>query len=231
MGSTILRAMALASVCVLMTMQSVKAEPLPSAECSFYLTPASGHLGSAKVHIVNDNFSVKFRGTRGNTLYTVWIDFKNRATGRVTEDYPFDKGAVDSALAPAFASTDGVKAGMGIDPNGLVTDKDGDGIFKAKLDYDVFQAGGSPVVGGQLAMQGLNHVGGYWLRVYPSDPEAKPSLQEIDEWTGLPKLRRATAQAITVVFHSDKVTHGHSPGVNGLDHFPAFKADLPISCH
>ena len=228
MGRSLMYKFLTGSACLLLA-AGVQAEPLPSAECSFYLTPASGHPGSAKVHIVNNNVSVKFRGTYAVTQYTVWIDFKNRATGRITADYPLDQGS-DVALSPAFASTAGVKSGMGMDPNGVVTDKEGDGIFKTKLDYEVFLSGAAPVVGKQLAAQGQNRVSGSWLRVYPSDPEAKPSLQSTDEVTGMPKLQRATAQGISVMFHADKVTHGHTPGISGLDYFPAFRADFPISC-
>ena len=60
------------------------------------------------------------------------------------------------------------------------------------FDYKLLKPGDSPVVGAELAMQGKNRVGGYWLRVYPEDPTVEASTQVTDPKTGLPLVERAT---------------------------------------
>ena len=56
-------------------------------------------------------------------MYTVWVDFRNRFTGVVGLDYP--SGALPRGVAPAFATTQGVTSGMGLDANAFVTDGNG----------------------------------------------------------------------------------------------------------
>ena len=53
---------------------------------------------------------------------------------------------------------------MGLDANAVITDGAGNGVLHAQLDYELLEPGASPVVGEGLAMQGLNRVGGGWLR-------------------------------------------------------------------
>ena len=108
-----------------------------------------------------------------------------------------------------------------------------------QLDYELLRPGDSPVVFGTLAMQGPNRVGGHWMRIY--DPPKKKKAKETaslqltdgdddDDDDGLPLLERSTPQGITIVRHPDFVTHGHTPGVGGVDHFSAFKGDFPAAC-
>jgi len=59
------------------------------------------------------------------------------ATGRLINVFSFSPAAADDA---------GFKAGMGLDPNGFVTDGDGNANFTIKLNYDIFQAGVAPTV-------------------------------------------------------------------------------------
>ena len=47
---------------------------------------------------------------------------------------------------------------------------------------------------------------------------------------GLPVLLRGTAQGITIVGHTDFVTHGHTPGTKNVDHFSGFNGDFPSDC-
>ncbi len=212
--------------------------------CEFQLTTSD--VGVARVEIDHDRpddvtvLEVKISDARPDTLYTVWVDFRSRARldagfskfDALSDDYKplVDKGALPRGVAPAFATTAGVTAGMGIDPNGIITDDHGEAEFKAILDYNLLKRGDSPVVGDELAMQGLNRVGGYWLRRYPIDPTVSASLQQTDPATGFPLVERATAQGITIVRHADFVTHGHTPGVGDVDHFSAFKDDFPADC-
>ena len=57
-----------------------------------------------------------------------------------------------------------------------------------------------------------------------------PSNKEIDPATDRPVVVRATAQGITIVGHFDFVTHGHTPGVGGVDHFSGFNGGFPAEC-
>ena len=47
---------------------------------------------------------------------------------------------------------------------------------------------------------------------------------------GLPLLQLATVKRLVIVGHFDKVTHGHTPGVKGVDRFSGFKRDIPGDC-
>jgi hypothetical protein len=200
------------------------------ASCVYDLNPAKGQPGSAEVSIVDNTLSIAFRRANPDTLYTIWVDHRNRATGKLAPDYPLAQGALPRGVAPAFATTEGVTSGMGLDRNAVITDSLGDADVTISLDYGLLEQGDSPVVGEQLAMQGKNRVGGGWLRMYPIDPTLQASLQVTDPTTGLPLVQRSTAQGITIVVHPDFVSHGHTPGVGGVDHFSAFSGDFPSAC-
>lgn len=191
----------------------------------YTMTTSSSATGEAIATIDGTQLSVAVKGGAPNSLYSVWVDFRSRATLTVTPDYP--AGALARGVAPAFATTQGVTAGMGPDANSFFTDGNGDALFTVALDYELLTAGDSPVVHAGLAMQGANRIGGHWMRVHEFDNAA--SLQMTDPVTGLPLLRRATAQGLTIVRHPDTVTHGHTPGVGGVDHFSAFSGDFPTT--
>ncbi len=196
------------------------------ALCRYTLTAADGQTGTATVTVRRRGLKVKIRGGTPSTLYTVWVDHRNRASGELADDYPLDEGGLPRGVAPAFASNAPVYDGMSPDPNALVTDAAGNGVLDVELDYNLLEAGSSPVVGGELATQGANVVGGYWLRQYGIDPATAASAQLTDPKTGSPLLQRSTPQGMTIVRHPDMVTHGHSPGVGDVDHFSAFKGDF-----
>lgn len=256
------RVMVILSAGLLLFASPAVAQNIPAQICEYQLTTATGEPGDAFVAIHGTELEIEVVGARANTLYTVWIDFKNRGTGELAADYPschgipknpncdddpdLDKGALPRGVAPAFETTAGVTAGMGLDENAFITDELGNAVFESELDYELLRPGDSPVVGAELTMQGRNRVGGYWLRQYetapyppmlcpdPTDPTSPcpmASLQVVDPQTGLPRLHRATAQGITIVGHNDFITHGHTPGVGGVrggpgDHFPGFKGDF-----
>ena len=229
MGSKPLRAIAITSIMAVALVSYGHAQ----ASCTYELTSSDVVTATALVTVFGEELEIQVAGARPNTLYTVWVDFRNRASLELSPDYAalLPKGALPRGVAPAFASTAPVTAGMGLDENGFITDVFGDADFEVDdLDYELLRPGDSPVVGAQLAMQGKNRVGGGWLRVYPLDPTVAASPQVIDPATGLPMLERATAQGITIVGHFDFITHGHTPGVGGVDHFGAFKGDFPDDC-
>lgn len=198
-----------------------------ASSCKFELTSVDA--GTAKVKIKGKHLRIKVKNARPHTLYTVWLDYKNRDTGLLADDYPLSAGALGRGVAPAFATTAGVTSGMGLDPNAFITNGGGRAKFKVKLDYRILDEGASPVVG-EVSMQGSNRVGGYWLRKYPTDPTVGPSLQSVHAYTDLPLVERSTVQGITIQFHPDYVSHGHTPGVGGVDHSGAFKGDIPADC-
>jgi hypothetical protein len=178
---------------------------------------------TAEVSVDGEKLKIKIRDAHPNALYTIWIDFRKRSDGNsLPVGFPVDGRAV----APAIASTDPVYDGMRLDLNGVLTDNKGDADFNGKLDFELLKEGDTPVVGAMLAVQGVNHVGGYWLRVYNPD-EFSPDTQEVDPETGAPILQRSTARGITIVRHLDFVTHGHTPGLGGTDIASAFKGDFP----
>jgi len=211
-----------------------------SASCKYFLKSVSKQQGSAEVSIEGNLFRIDFFRATPNSLYTIWTDHRNRATGELAKDYPQNKDALPRGVAPTFASIAGVTSGMRLDPNGVITDRYGNASLTLILDYELLRSGDSPVVGAGLAMQvlkspstkdhatRLNRVGGGWLRVYQSSDTA--SLQKTNPKTKLPVLERSTAQGMTVVVHPDFVTHGHTPGVGDVDHFPAFNGDFPFWC-
>jgi len=196
--------------------------------CIYVLDLSGSETGEATARVQEGGVGIQIDGGEPNSLYTVWVDFTSRATGELPADYPEE--GLDRGVAPAFASTAPVFAGMGIDPNGMITDENGDARAIFLLDYNVLAVGDSPLVHENLSMHGLNRVGGFWVRQYPVDPELEASLQTTDPDTGLPLLARATPAGITIVRHPDLVTHGHTPGVGDVDHFSSFKGDFPEEC-
>ena len=84
------------------------------------------------------------------------------------------------------------------------------------------------MVAAGLAVQGLNIIGGGWMRVYNQDPNTEASLQVVRK--GRPLVERATAQGLTIVRHADFISHGHTPGTKNIDHFSGFKGDFPKGC-
>lgn len=201
---------------------------VPGERCLYDLETSGDEMGEATVIIETDRMGVRLRGAVPNSLYTVWVDFKSRATDELPMDYP-DEG-LDRGVAPAFASTAPVYAGMRLDPNSVVTDDNGDAVVPLPLDYNILVAGEAPVVHENLSMDGMNRVGGFWARQYPEDPDVAASLQLTDPDTGEPLLMRSTPAGITMVRHPDMVSHGHTPGVGDVDHFSAFKGDFPADC-
>ena len=217
-----------------MGITSVAAGGNSPEKCNYDL---GGSTGEAEV-------TIKFKDALPNTLYTVWIDRRKRGLlNLLSPDYPdptanhdldisFSGPGLARGVALGFATTQGVTSGMGLDANAIITDDDGDGKFKIKLDYKLLVPGASPVVAAGLVNQdefGLNRVGGGRSRQYrekvniedPDDPPnliPNPSLQEVDPDTGLPVLVCSTAQGITIISHPDFVTYGHTLGVGDTDH-------------
>lgn len=200
------------------------AAPKNSAKhCTYTLDQAGAEFGVAEIRINKKKLRVVIGGAQPDTLYTVWVDFRTTG-GALPDDFPLGVRPV----SPAMPTNKGVSNGIGLDRNGIMTDENGEANVKISLNYEILKKDRSPVVGG-LAMQGLNVVGGFWMRKYPSDPAVQASSQ-ITKNPFEPELVYSTAVGITIVRHPDTITHGLSPGVKYVDHFSAWKGDFPSHC-
>jgi hypothetical protein len=140
-------------------------------------------------------------------------------------------------FTPAAADDAGFKAGMGLDPNGFVTDGDGNANFTIKLNYDIFQPGVAPTLLRPGITQSLGvafdgfpgttcssspgasfpaRIDSGYTRVYNTAtvanlPAISPSYQLTDA-SGKPLLVRAGVRGFQLIEHFDRLTHGHLPG-------------------
>ena len=189
----------------------------------FNLTSAGADVGAtAEVEVKGKKLKVELKDAHPNTLYTVWVDFRVRPDKTLPSGFP----AAAQGVAPAFGISDPVYNGIKPDLNAIFTDNNGKGKLDINLDYNLLDSEASPVVGAELSQQGLNRIGGYWLRLYPTDPNTAASNQIVDN-DGTPLVIKATAQGLTIVRHPDFITHGHTPGVKDVDHMSAFFGNFP----
>ncbi len=210
---------ALALGALILTSNLQAADP----KVKFNLTPAGADINAtAKVEVKGKKLKVELKNAQPNTLYTVWVDFRLRPDKTLPPDFP----AAAQGVAPAFGIADPVYNGIRPDLNAIFTDKKGKGKLDINLDYNLLDEDASPVVGMELSQQGLNRVGGYWLRVYPVDPNTAASNQLVDS-DGSPLVVKGTAKGLTIVRHPDFITHGHTPGVKDVDHMSAFFGNFP----
>jgi hypothetical protein len=193
--------------------------------CNYMLNQAEGGKGQAEIRIDKKKLRVVIDGAERDTLYTVWIDFRMRSQGK-SKPPGFPPGV--PAVSPAIPTDKGVTNGIGLDRNGIMTDKKGRANVIISLNYELLKAGSSPVVGG-LARQGLNVVGGFWMRQYSVDPLTAASSQNVTK-DFKPELVYSTAAGITMVRHPDTITHGHSPGNGDVDFSSAWSGDFPNKC-
>lgn len=141
------------------------------------------------------------------------------------------------SFTPAAADDAGFTAGNGLDPNGFVTDGDGNAEFNIPLNYDIFGANVAPLVLRPGDTEGLavgfdgfpgttcfaspgasfaSQIDSAYMRVYntatvASLPAISPSYQLLDA-SGKPRLVRASVRGFQLIEHFDRLTHGHLPG-------------------
>ena len=229
-------------ILVLLLVSSVDAqESKTKAICEYTLDLSDEEegQGTAVASITSSGIRIVFSGAKPNTLYTIWTDFRSRATGMVAADYPIPENAdvdisrtgpgVARGVAPTMATFHPVYEGMKRDRNAVMTNSKGDAVFNSKLKFNLLGKGESPVVAESFSKQGNSIVGGSWMRMYEEPLDNGPSRQVLDK-SNRPVIVGATAQGLTIVGHFIPLTHGHSPGVGGVDHFPGFKGDFPSSC-
>jgi len=71
--------------------------------CEYELGKSAGVVGEAKVKIYREFLEVRIDNGVPGALYTVWVDFRNRAKGKaLSDDYP--QGATLKGVPPASLS-------------------------------------------------------------------------------------------------------------------------------
>lgn len=220
----------------------------------------SGQAGVIHISVEEGQTTLEFSltGLTPNAVHSVWLGLDSGAnpcggTGQPACRAPFVSCngpqcvALDPngnkinvfGFSPAAADDAGFTAGMGLDPNGFVTDGDGDAEFKIKLNYDIFRPMVAPTVLRPGITQGLAvgfdgfpgttcstalftgtqfpaRIDSGYARVYNSAtvanlPAVSPSYQLLDA-SGKPLLVRASVRAFQIIEHFDRITHGHVPG-------------------
>ena len=133
-------------------------------------------------------------------------------------------------VGPAAADNAGYKAGTGLDPNGFVTDAQGNATVTIKLNYDITKSQIAPIVLAPLTqtvqVQPVTGAGtctaspgstfqslidSAYARKFDTS-KAEPSFQRKDAKYRA-RLIRGTVADLVVVEHLDGLTHGHAPGV------------------
>ena len=223
----------------------------------------SGQAGVIHISIEEGQTTLQFSltGLTPNAVHSVWLLLDSSANpcggagqpaclppftsckgpACVTQDPARGTPVNVFGFTPAAADDAGFNAGNGLDPNGFVTDGDGNAKFKIKLNYDIFQANVAPLVlrpgdteGLGLAFDALGttcssslftpgvsplytaRVDSAYMREYststvPNLPATSPSYQLLDA-SGKPLLVRASVSGFQLIEHFDRLTHGHVPG-------------------
>ena len=178
-------------------------------------------------------------GLKPNTVHSFWQVFDTTKPPFVTDPVLGLAVVTDKnlgTLAPARPNTpavddrSGFKGGTALDPNGFVTDANGNAKFKVTLNYDPTKPETVPVVlgghgesvqvapvtgpGACVAAPGSSFtalVDSAYVRQY--DSSRKEASFQIHDGYYRAKLVRGTAASFVVVEHLDGLTHGHVPGV------------------
>jgi hypothetical protein len=225
----------------------------------------SGQGGVIRISVEEGRTTLQFSltGLTPNAVHGVWLNLDSGAidpvanlcegSGQLACLAPFSSCngpqcvATDPArgtpvnvfgFTPAAADDAGFTAGNGLDPNGFVTDADGDAHFTIKLNYDIFKRNVAPLVLRPGVTEGLAvgfdafgttcssmpsvtplytaRVDSAYMRQYntstmPNLPATSPSYQLLDA-SGKPLLVRASVRGFQLIEHFDRLTHGHLPG-------------------
>jgi len=207
----------------------------------------SGQAGEVVIKTKGGGTTLRFSltGLKPNAAHTVWIifdtnqpPFSQTTAGLVATDPATGTTAPVFGFGPAAADTAAFTAGIGLDPNGFVTDASGNAEFKFDLNFDISQPSSAPVVlrpGLTQALEVASDSGSApcvaagggtfqavidsnFMRVFDtsrtaSPPAASPSFQ-MAEAPLKARLVRGTVKAFTIAEHFDGLTHGHLPGAN-----------------
>lgn len=179
-------------------------------------------------------------GLTPNTVHSFWLVLDTTQPPFVTDavlglsvvtDKNLGTLAAVSPNSPAVDDRSGFKGGTGLDPNGFVTDANGNATFTTKLNFDPTKPETAPIVlAGQSETVQVSPVTGPGTCVvtpgssYPAsvdstyvrqyDTSRKEPAFQIHDGYYRAKLVRGTVANLVVVEHLDGLTHGHTPGVN-----------------
>src|SRR5215469_4282832 len=197
----------------------------------------TGQSGSVDITIRNGVTKLKFSlgGLTPNAVHSAWLIFD-------TSKAPFSGtteatlGATDPVTgtfalvhpsSPATADTSAFTSGVGIDPNGFITDAQGSARFQKLINYDITQSQAAPVVlrmpvaaqsvpemdvSGSCVAGGSSTLGeeSTYMRTY--DTSGVPPHFQQTNGPLAPKLVRGQVLLLLLVEHFDGLTHGHIPG-------------------
>ncbi len=178
-------------------------------------------------------------GLTPNTVHSFWQVFDTTKPPFLTDavlglavvtDKNLGTLAAVRPNTPAVDDRSGFKGGTGLDPNGFVTDANGNAKLTVKLNYDPTKPGMAPIVlagqgetvqvapvtgpGACVATPGSSYnalVDSAYVRQY--DSSRKEASFQIHDGFFRAKLVRGTVASFVVVQHLDGLTHGHVPGV------------------
>lgn len=212
--------------------QTVALTPIGSGTQSGQVVITSGSGGATLVLTAS--------GLTPNTLHSFWMVFDTTKTPFITDAVLGLSVVTDANLgtlaavrpnSPVADDRSGFKGGTGIDPNGFVTDANGNATFTVKLNFDPTKTGTTPIVlAGQSESVQVTPVTGTgtcvvtpgssypalvdstYVRQYNTARE-EPAFQ-LQDGKYRAKLVRGTVASLVVVEHLDGLTHGHIPGVN-----------------
>jgi hypothetical protein len=201
----------------------------------------SGAAGTVVVNTVggSSTLTLTVSGLAPNAVHSLWQLLDATAAPfiidpvlglAVVTDSNLGTVAAVFPVGPAAADNAGYKAGTGLDPNGFITDAQGNATFTVKLNYDITKSQISPIVLAPLTqtvqVQPVTGAGectaspgstyqsfidsGYARKFDTS--KAAPSFQ-LTDGKYRAKLIRGTVADLIVVQHLDGLTHGHAPGV------------------
>ncbi len=201
-------------------------------------------VGDVEIEVIGGRtrFEFQFSGLRPNAVHTAWLEFDIRQppfTGAPPDVFAVDPGTGARApvylFTPIAADDAGFTSGIGLDPNGFVTDDGGTAAFRFELNFDVFEPRTAPVVlrpgvtqsipvaavGGRCVVSGdaaydFRHDSAF-MRAFDASTVAQPpgTSPSFPALTGRlrPRLVRGTVNQITIVEHFDGLTHGHARGL------------------
>jgi hypothetical protein len=206
----------------------------------------TGQAGQVTIKTANQGYSIlefSVSGLRPNKVHSVWLSFDTTRAPFAGERPDFiatDPQTGTTAdvfgFAPLAADNAGFTAGIGLDPNGFITDDRGNAKFTIELNYDIFQLESAPVLlrpalsqtvwavtdpeTGRCAAAGARTMDSWidtgYMRVFDASvvadpPGVSPSYQVLD-LQAKPRLVRGKVSAFTLAEHFDGMTHGHVPG-------------------
>jgi len=231
------------ALCLFMSTLGLVISAQAGTKQTVILAPLDGSNASGKVIVNAENghttLVVTVSGLTPNAVHSLWqlLDTTSApfiidpvlGLAVVTDDNLGTLAPV-FPVTPAVADDAGFRAGTGLDPNGFITDAQGNATFTVKLNYELAKSQISPIVLAPLTqtvqvqpVSGLGEctvspgssyqslIDSGYARKYDTS-HVSPSFQ-LTDGKYRAKMIRGTVADLVVVEHLDGLTHGHAPGV------------------